>query len=256
MVWLKLTSEALYLMDGEEYLDKADLILNRASPEQYILNLPLVWLQGEDTPGWIIVSLKSTLQPNKKALPPPASETTRRQIRITKTGVSRPDGLAVLEVALMEGSRKVDSVSAVSGVADHQAFRLASKSKAGSKEPLPEGVWDLGIPKPDEMTKARAGISKLVEFASGIPGDFGTDWPQDGDGLGPVWIEMTCRSQTSRSTIGFHVDNNSTSAPGTVGCVGIVNDAGLKSLKKFASWFDNSTLAPHFAIVDWGLGSV
>jgi lysozyme len=255
MVWLKLTSQALYLMDGEEYLDKVDLMLKRAIPEQYVLDIPLAWLQGEDVPGWIIVSLKSTLQPNKKVLPP-APAPTRRQIRISKTGMLQPNGLAVLEVALMEGSRKVDSVSAVSGAPDAQAFRIASNSRAGSREPLPEGTWDLGLPEPDRMTKARSSISELVEFASNIPGDFGKDWPQQGDGLGPVWVLMTCRSQTERGDIGFHVDNNSTSAPGTVGCVGIVNDAGLKSLKKFANWFDDSTLAPHVAIVDWGLGSV
>jgi lysozyme len=256
MVWLKLTSKALYLMDGGEYLDKAELTLSRATPEQYKLDLPLAWFQGADDPGRLIISLKSSqAEPNKKVLPPPPPP-TRRQIRITKTGMSRPNGLAVLEVAFMEGTSKVDSVSAVSGAPNAQAFRLASKSQAGSREPLPEGIWDLGMPKPDPMTRKRSRISKLVEFASGRSGDFGTDWPQDGDGLGPVWVEMTCRSQTERSAIGFHVDNNSTTAPGTVGCVGIVNDSGMKSLRKFVSWFDDSSLAPHVAIVDWVLGSV
>ncbi|MEG4800139.1 hypothetical protein QUB63_03560 [Microcoleus sp. ARI1-B5] len=255
MVWLKLTSKALYLIDGNEYLDKADLTLIRATPEQYKLDLPLAWLQGEDAPGKLIVSLQSPREPNQKIFPPPPAP-TRRQIRITKTGMMRSNGLAVLEVALMEGSRKVDSVSAVSGAPDRQAFRLASKSEAGSREPLPEGIWDLGMPKPDPMTKTRPSISKLVEFASGTAGNFTKDWPEDGDGLGPVWLEMTCRFQTARSAIGFHVDNNSASAPGTVGCVGIINDLDLKSLRKFVSWFDNSTLAPYVAIVDWGLGSV
>lgn len=255
MVWLKLTSKAFYLMDGKEYLDKAGLTLSRATPEQYKLDLPLAWLQGEDAPGELIVSLKSTVEPDKKVLPPlPAPN--RRQIRITKTGSNQLNGLAVLEVALMLGTVKVDSVFAVSGAQNKQAFRLASESKAGSREPLPEGIWDLGMPKPDKITKSRPGISKLVEFASGIPGDFGADWPQDGDGLGPVWVEMTCRSQTERSAIGFHIDNNSTSAPGTVGCVGIINDSNLKSLKKFVKWFDDPNFAPHVVIVDWGLGSV
>ena len=256
MVWLKLTSKALYLMDGVEYLDKEELTLRRATPEQYTLDLPLAWFQGVDDPGKLIISLKSSqAEPDKKVLPPPPPP-TRHQIRITKTGMSRPNGLAVLEVALMKGTSKVDSVSAVSGTQDAQAFRLASKSQAGSREPLPEGIWDFGIPKPDPMTRKRSKISELVEFASGRSGDFGTDWQQDGDGLGPVWVQMTCRSQTGRSAIGFHVDNNSTTAPGTVGCVGIVNDSGMKSLRKFVSWFDDSSLAPHVAIVDWGLGSV
>lgn len=256
MTWLKLTSQALYLMDpSNEYLDKADLTLSRAIPAQYKLDLPLEWLQGEDAPGQMIVSLKSSEEPNKKILPPPPAS-TRHQIRITKTGMVQPNGLAVLEVALMKGNKKIDFVSAISGATDRQAFRLPSKSKVGSREPLPEGIWDLGLPKPDPMTKARSSISKIVEFASGVLNDFGTDWPADGDGLGPVYIEMTCRSQTERSAIGFHVDNNSITAPGTVGCVGIINDSGLESLKKFVSWFDDPKLAPHVAIVDWGLGSI
>lgn len=255
MVWLKLTSKALYLMDANEYLDKAELTLRRADPEQYTLDLPLTWLQRENAPGAMIIALKSPVEPNKKVLPPPPSS-TRREIRITRTNMIQPNGLAVLEVALMEGSRKVETVSAVSGAPDRQAFRVASKSQAGSREPIPEGIWDLGTPKPDPMTKTRSGISELVEFASGKSKDFTKDWPQDGDGLGPVWVEMTCHSRTARSHIGFHVDNNSAFAPGTVGCVGIINDSELKSLRKFVSWFDDSTIAPHTAIVDWGLGSL
>jgi lysozyme len=256
MTWLKLTSQALYLMDdSNDYLDKADLILSRAIPAQYKLDFPLDWLQKVNAPGQMIVSLKSSIEPNRKVLPPPTTP-TRHQILITKTGMNQINGLAVLEVALMKGNKKIDSVSAVSGATNAQAFRLPSQSKAGSREPLPEGIWDLGLPKPDPITKARSSISKLVEFASGIPNDFGQDWPSDSDGLGPVYIEMTCRSKTERSDIGFHVDNNSTTAPGTVGCVGIVNDSGLKSLRKFVSWFDDSNSAPHVAIVDWALGSV
>jgi lysozyme len=255
MAWLKLTSQALYLMDSGEYLDREELILMSATPERYKLDLPLEWLRREDVPGKMIISLKSSVEPSKKNLPPPPPP-NRQQIRITKTGIVLPSGLAVLEVALMQGSNKIDSVSAFSGAVNRQAFRLPSQSKAGSKEPLPEGIWDLGMPKPDSMTKSRSSISILVEFASGIKGDFGKDWPADSDGLGPVWIEMTCRSQTERSDIGFHVDNNATTAPGTVGCIGIVNDSGLVSLKKFVSWFDDPKNAPHVAIVDWGLGSI
>lgn len=257
MVWLKLTSKSLYLMDPtNEYLDKADLTLIGTSPaEQYKLDLPLHWLTGSAAPGQMIISLKSPTEPSRRVLPPPPPS-TRHQIRITKTGRRLPNGLAELEVALMSGSMKVESVFAVSGAKDVQAFRLASKSMAGSREPLPEGIWDLGMPEPDPMTKARPSITKLVEFASGVSGNFGIDWPQDGDGLGPVWVQMTCRFQTKRSAIGFHIDNNSTTAPGTVGCVGIINDSGMASLKKFVKWFDNKNTAPHVAIVDWGLGSV
>ena len=256
MAWLKLTSKALYLMDETEYLQKSDLTLKQADPEQYTMELPLEWFKGASSPGEMIISLESSVEPIKKVLPPPPRP-TRPQIRITRTGTNQLNGLADLEVALMKGSKKVDFVFAVSGAPDKQAFRLPSTSKAGSKEPLPEGIWDLGMPEPDQMTKTRPGISKLVEFASGTPNDLSRDWPDNSDGLGPIWIQMTCRTFTERSAIGFHVDNNSSSAPGTVGCVGIKNDSNLKSLKKFISWFvDNPAEAPHVAIVDWGLGSI
>jgi len=255
MAWLKLTSKALYLMDSGEYLQKSDLTLKQANPEQYTMELPLEWFKGASSPGKMIVSLKSLVEPSKKVLPPPPKP-TRPQIRITKTGMNQTNGLADLEVALMRGSTKVDFVSAVSGASDRQAFRLPSASKVGSKEPLPEGIWDLGMPEPDEMTKTRPSISQLVEFASGTPKDLSRDWPDDSDGLGPIWIQMTCRTSIERSAIGFHVDNNSSFAPGTVGCVGIKNDSNLTSLKKFISWFAKPTEAPHVAIVDWGLGSV
>lgn len=255
MAWLKLTSKALYLMDSGEYLEKVDLALVRSAPEQYKMDLPLEWLQEEDAPGQMIVSLSSSVEPDKKILPP-LPKPTRHHIEIKKSGMRRVNGLEALDVALMMGNTRIDAVSAVSGAPDKQAFRLPSKSQAGSREPLPEGTWDLGLPKPNAMTKSRASISKLVEFASGKPNDLSVDWPSDSDGLGPIYIEMTCRVRTSRSDIGFHVDNNSTVAPGTVGCIGIVNDSGLKSLKKFISWFEDEGNAPHIAIVNWGLGSV
>lgn len=255
MVWLKLTSKALYLMDEDEYLEKMDLVLQRATPEQYKTDLPLDWLRGSDAAGQIIIALESSTEPEKKAvLPPPPN--TRRFISITKTGSRDANGLEALNVSLMQGNTQIDRVFAISGQPGRQAFRLPAASRAGSMEPLPEGFWDLGMPKPNPQTRSRSSISKLVEWASGVTGNTSANWPDRNDGLGPVWVEMTCRSWTARSDIGFHVDNNSAPFPGTVGCIGITRDAGLKSLKKFASWFDDSKLAPHVAVVDWGLGTV
>ena len=253
MSYIKLTQKALHLMDGEEYLEKIDLNLQRATPPQYKLDLPVEWLRGSNGPGQMIIALKSTDDIKKKPSSPPSL--TRRHIRIVKTGTRRTDGLYTLEVRLMDGSKISDRVNAVSGVPGAQAFRLPANSPAGSGEPLPEGYWDLGEPEP--MSRKRVGIpNPLVEFASGVVGDISKDWPADGDGLGPVWVSMYCHSWTARRFIGFHVDNNSSFAPGTDGCIGIINDSGLKSLKKFGSWFSNSSLAPHLAIVDWELGSL
>ncbi len=156
----------------------------------------------------------------------------------------------------MDGTTVLDRVNAVSGISARQAFRLPAKSPAGSGEPLPEGYWNLGEPEPKPRGLRTGNPTKLVEFASGVTGDLSEDWPAPGDGLGPVWVSMYCQRWTARSAIGFHVDNNSSKFPGTDGCVGIVNDSGMKSLKKFVSWFNKPELAPHMAIVDWGLGSV
>jgi lysozyme len=256
MAWLKLTTKALYLMEGDEYLENVELSLIRTNPEQYKMDLPLEWLQEANAPGKMIISLdKSSVEPTKKTIKSPPIP-TRRQIKITKTGRRRPDGLEVLNVTLMNGNTQIDQIEAVAGAPGRQSFRLPSASQAGSSEPLPEGYWDLGEPEPNPMNHSRSSISKLVEFASGVTNDYSKDWPISGDGLGPVWVSMYCRSRTARSVIGFHIDNNSLNSPGTDGCIGIINDSGLKSLKKFASWFDDKKDAPHVAIVDWELGSI
>lgn len=253
MSFIKLTQKALHLMDGEEYLEKIDLNLQRATPPQYKIDLPVEWLSDSDGPGQMIVALKSIEEVKKKVAPPPSI--TRRHIRIVKTGTRRSDGLYLLEVRLMDGSSILDKVNAVSGAPGAQAFRLPAASPAGSGEPLPEGYWDLGEPEP-RPRKRFGSPNPLVEFAGGVTNNFSANWPIAGDGLGPVWVAMYCHSWTARRAIGFHVDNNASFAPGTDGCVGIVYDSGLKSLKKFGSWFSDSRLAPHLAIVDWGLGTV
>ena len=127
---------------------------------------------------------------------------------------------------------------AVSGQRGKQNFRTPAMSRAGSMEPLPEGYWKLG----------------LVEWASGIKGDYSKNWPDQNDGLGPIWVNMTCTSPTERSAIGFHLDHNAKGgAPGTVGCVGI---PVMADLKKFVSWFEDPRFAPKMAVVNWGLGTV
>jgi lysozyme len=252
MSYIKLTQKALHLMEGDEYLEKIDLNLQRATPPQYKLDLPVEWFDS-DGPGQMIIALKSTEEAKKRPASPPSI--ARRYIRIVKTSTRRSDGLYLLEVRLMDGGSILDRVNAVSGVPGAQAFRLPAASPAGSGEPLPEGYWDLGEPEP--RPRKRSGTpNPLVEFASGVTGDFSRDWPKDGDGLGPVWVSMYCHAWTARRFIGFHVDNNSSFSPGTDGCIGIINDSNLNSLKKFYSWFKDSSLAPHLAIVDWELGSV
>jgi len=255
MTWLKLTSKALYLMQGNQYIDRQDLHLSRAQPEQYKFDFPKEWMLAVDAPRSLIISLQATAQPE----PLPAKKAdlpSRPYLRVTRTGKTLANGLTQLEVSLMDGQNTLASVPAVSGAPDRQAFRLPANSRAGSREPLPEGIWDLGLPKPVPIHTSRPHVDKIVEFASGSSNDFNVDWPDRNDGLGPVYVEMTCKSNTGRDCIGIHCDNNSSFAPGTVGCVGIAKDSGYKTLRKFVSWFADPERAPQVAIVDWGLGTV
>ncbi|MFY7803342.1 MAG: hypothetical protein ACOVQ7_07955 [Limnoraphis robusta] len=154
----------------------------------------------------------------------------------------RPLGLYLLDVCLVEKGAVIDRVKATSGQPNRQYFRTGLESQSGSSEPLPEGYWKLGP----------------VEWASGQPDDYSQNWPDSNQGLGPIWVQMDYikPGTTERQAIGFHLDNNQGNAPGTVGCVGIIKDSNLASLKKFVSWFKNSQKAPKQAIVDWGLGTV
>jgi len=257
MTWLKLTSKALYLMDGDKYVDKQDLRLSQAVPLQFKFDFPKDWMVSVDSPRNLIIALDSTAEPQPIPTDKPKPEVpTRPFLRVVQTGKKQANGLAVLEVSLMVGADKKDSVPAVSGQPGRQAFRLPSSSVSGSQEPLPEGVWDLGIPKPDPINTKRAKIDKIVEFASGIKNNLSANWPHESDGLGPIYIEMTCRVKTGRIDIGFHCDNNADRSPGTIGCIGIPRDPGYKTLRKFASWFNDPETAPQVAIVDWGLGSI
>lgn len=146
MSFIKLTQKAMHLMEGGEYLEKIELKLERANPPQYKLDLPVEWLKDSDGPGQVIVALKSTDDIKKKVSSAPSI--SRRHLKITKTGTRRADGLFELEVQLMDGSKVLDRVHAVSGAPGAQAFRLPANSPAGSGEPLPEGYWDLGEPEP------------------------------------------------------------------------------------------------------------
>lgn len=164
--------------------------------------------------------------------------TIRPYIRVTKTNQYDGTGLMRLNVELLQGNKAIDRVAAVSGQPGKQYFRVGSQSRSGSLEPLPEGKWNLGN----------------LEWASGKPGDFSRSWPDRNDGLGPIWVSMTPTFSTTRSAIGFHLDNNANRGlPGTSGCVGL---ATKSDLNKFVSWFGNPKSSPKVAYVDWGLGTL
>lgn len=61
MSWLKLTSEALYLMEGANFTDKVKV--TKVDGDTLTLDVPLTWLRADGAPGQMIVSFKSTTQP-------------------------------------------------------------------------------------------------------------------------------------------------------------------------------------------------
>jgi lysozyme len=66
-----------------------------------------------------------------------------------------------------------------------------------------------------------------------------------GRGIGPVWVPLEAKFKDDRGAFGFHNDEN---APGTEGCVGLVNLAELKKFVAALREFD-----PHTLDVQWGL---
>lgn len=114
-----------------------------------------------------------------------------------------------------------------SGVASRQNFRTRASQVARRLEPIPEGVYTLGP----------------IEWAGG-QGNYDVVWSS---ALGPVW----CDIDPTRA-IGFHLDANSSVAPGSAGCVVFPT---LAALQKFVRWFGGRN-APQRLIVNWGMGTV
>lgn len=193
---------------------------------------------------WIIQFFKTN--PPPAGLPadaqPPVSEPiatkplpsdSRPFLRLVDTGAT-DGGLRILSLQLKtNASIAPATINVVSGQPGKQALRQAGDSRAGSLEPIPEGYYDVGA----------------LEWAGAI-GDYKQSF---GTGLGPVWASITPKMKTERSALGFHLDENAATSPGTAGCVAFRN---LEDLKKFVSWFANPATAPKSLTVNWKLGSV
>lgn len=154
-------------------------------------------------------------------------------LRLTATDRKDSYGLVPLRLALMDPSgRELDNLLACSGQPYRQAFRAAANSQAGSMEPLGEGVYN---------------ISKA--FWCGSPGDYETCYAA---GLGPVVFDLDCRTHTGRGDLRVHQDGNRKLAPGTAGCVGLLNEVDLR---EFVAWMSEAG-APTRLVVDWSLGTI
>jgi hypothetical protein len=154
-------------------------------------------------------------------------------LTLTRTRDRDGRGLELLQLSLVVDSIPLGSLLVVSGAASAQQFRTGAASRAKSLEPLPEGRYKLGP----------------VEWANGA-GNYEASW---GPGLGAVWVAITydAPGTTSRSALGFHLDENAKTAPGSAGCVVF---RSLADLKTFVGW-----LGQHKGVrelfCDWGLGT-
>jgi lysozyme len=155
-------------------------------------------------------------------------------LRLTVTKRATVDRLRVLRLGYWRGGVEIDGLDVVSGAPGRQFFRLATFSKAGSFEPLPEGLWRIAD----------------AAWATGQPDDYSGSW---GAGLGPVSIPLAFvgPGRTERSAIEIHIDSNARAgSPGTAGCIGI---SGVDDYRKLMTWLRATD--PRDLYVDWNLGS-
>lgn len=229
-MWLDIFSDGrVYEMEGEKVIKLYDTI----GEVQKLLEI----LDNTEA-GTFAIAPEEKLHPTVIDIP-----SERSFIRITKSAQLTDDDLALLRVSLVKGNAIQEEVEAVSGLQEHQNFRIGRMSRSRSHEPLPEGKWEIG----------------RLEWA-GAEGDLDAKFSNLSEdiqqAIGPVWSALTYKSEggTEREAIGFHLDANADRGfPGTDGCVGIRDE---KNLAKFVKWFSDPRSAPKLAVVDWGLGTV
>mgnify|MGYP002784310398 CR=1 FL=1 len=144
-------------------------------------------------------------------------------LRLTPTAKYTETGERILKLEMLVNGKLVDTVQAVSGKPKVQHFRLGRDSRSGSREPLPQGIYRVG------------GIDR----GAGLP-----------YAMGNTFIPVTPLFATARSGIGIHrdADRHVPGGSGTIGCLGVLNQAGIDAIAQFVSNYNVKTL-----IVDYGL---
>jgi len=144
-------------------------------------------------------------------------------MRLTLTNKFTSTGERILNLDLIVDGSVVDRVQAVSGKPGVQRFRLGKDSRAGSREPLPQGVYRVGA----------------VDRAGGLP-----------YAMGDTFIPLTPLFATSRSGIGIHRDSDRhiKGGSGTIGCLGVLDKASIDKVADFVNAYPVKTLT-----VDYGL---
>ena len=153
-------------------------------------------------------------------------------LKLTRTGKTNAAGLELLKLEYIKSGQPVGSISVVSGAPGAQQFKIGSRSRSGSLEPLPEGRWGV----------------EDVAWAAGVD-NYSGNW---GTGLGPVSTPLRYLGpgKTERSAIEIHIDSNARTSPGTAGCIGIADESDYR---KFVSWLRDTD--PRDLYVDYNLGT-
>jgi hypothetical protein len=153
-------------------------------------------------------------------------------LKLTRTGKKNATGLELLKLESFKAGASMGSISVVSGAPGAQQFRIGTRSRSGSLEPLPEGRWGV----------------EDVQWQAGKD-NYSGNW---GAGLGPVSTPLRYLGPgtTERSAIEIHIDSNARTSPGTAGCIGIANESDYR---KFVSWLRDAD--PRDLYVDYGLGT-
>jgi curved DNA-binding protein CbpA len=131
-----------------------------------------------------------------------------------------PAGGDFYTLRLIENGVVKGSVTVVSGKPGLKPVER-SADFSGSKRPVPQGIIRIG-----SVDRNNTG-----NFA----------------GVGKTWIPFSDADTSPRAAVGFHVDNDRGTAPGTAGCVAAIDRAGIETI---ASWVDGGAKT---LIVDHGL---
>lgn len=153
----------------------------------------LNWLQSQLSPSLLE---EFALQWRNDPKPGP------RYMLMTDSGKVDRFGAQLFDLELVEHGKRIDGVTAISGIPPKRPIPIA-QDYAGSGRPCPEGRFKLGA----------------VEVGA---------W---GRSIGNIWISVY--GTEPRQAIGIHSDANRETAPGSLGCICPLDDAGMT---RVASW--------------------
>ncbi len=189
---------------------------------------------GQNTKAALAAAIAKSRKPA-----PPALE--RIHCYLTRTKTTNSDGLEMLLLKFVSPKGKtLNKLNVISGVRTAQNFRLLEDGIPGSLEPIPQSRYFIAD----------------IEWA-GVKDDYATPHPHPTNGIEPVFvplvrtISMQDRERGNaggRDDFGLHIDNNSSVAPGSAGCICVSTIPDLKELVRLLRLYD-----PRDLFVDWGL---